>query len=158
VDSPLLIFAWLVLAIPIVTIIRWTELRTKQKIDYSHYVELKEFPLIPMVVGKFLCFLAIGLASFLVAAPPYKTFVALTIIGICGFAVEASVSLGRPVPTQGYMMTRVICLSCRNSVHHECTNLRMLDGFEKGFKTEEGYNRPVCCCGFRLGDWEEVEV
>ena len=34
----------------------------------------------------------------------------------------------------------------------------MLDGFEKGFKSEKGHRRPVCCCGFRLGDWEEIEV
>jgi hypothetical protein len=158
VDSLLLLAPWLVLGIPIVTAVRWAELRRKQKVDYSHYVERKEFPLSQLIVGKFVFFSAIGLGSVFDPAPPEKTLVALFVIGVCGFAVEGTFVLGRPVPTKGYQMTRTTCANCSIRKHEDCTNMRMLDGFEKGFKSEEGHRRPVCCCGFRLGDWEEIEV
>jgi hypothetical protein len=143
--------------IPVVTITRAIELKRSKKTDYSRYLEWHGFPFFRVVFGKFIAFAILGLASVLDPAPPAKVLIALPILGIIGFVMETRISLGRPLPTPRFAL-KVICANCRVSRHQDCTNLRMLDGFEKGFKSAEGGRRPVCCCGFRLGVWEELHV
>lgn len=138
--------------------LKWSELRKKRKDDYAHFIEWKEFPILGISLAKSALFLIVGLGSILLQAPVNKTLIALICIGACGYLIEGTFVFGRPLPTPGYRMTRRVCKNCSLSQHDDCSNLRMLDGFEKQFKAQEGYKWPVCCCGFRLGEWEEIQV
>ncbi len=132
------------------------ELREKARLDYAHYIEWNEFPFLTTSAGKMLLFSAIGFVSIIDPAPFDKTIIALGVVGTLGYVVEAAIIHERPLPTKKYKMDGSICANCRAASHADCTNLRMLDGYDKGFRDEKGYSRPVCCCGFRLGAWEEV--
>ena len=155
-NSPLFLVPWLVLGIPIISIRKEFVLLKKQRKDYSHYLEWKEFPHLKIVAGKSVFSFLLGLASVLYEVPLDKMFIGLGVLGTCGYVLEATITLDRPQPTRGYAPSRTVCQKCRSGEHDDCTNLRMLDGFEMEFKTKEGFSRPVCCCGFRLGLWEEI--
>lgn len=157
-NSPLLMVPWLLLAVPAVSVLQWLELRKKKEADYAYFVERKEFPFLKIAGGKLAFFGLVGAASLAYSVPMDKTIVALVVLGVCGFYVESSIALGRPHPTPGYQIAKQVCQKCGSGTHDGCTNLRTLEGFETGFKTAGGYKSPVCCCGFRLGEWEEVSV
>jgi hypothetical protein len=147
---------WVMLAVPLASLPKWYGLRDRRRQDYAHYIEWKEFSIRKIALGKLAFFLLIGLASLAYSISFDKTVVALAALGICGYMIEASIAYGRPMPTPGYRITGKVCQKCGVSDHEHCTNLRMLDGFEKKFTTEDGHRRPVCCCGFRLSKWEEA--
>lgn len=149
---------WILLSVPVVSLFRWYELRSKHKGDYSRFVELKEFPIWKISLGKLVFFGLLGLGSVFYSTPFDKTMVALVTLGTCGYIIEGTIAFGRPMPVPGYRITSRVCQKCSLSDHEHCTNLRMLDGFEKDFKSQEGLRRPVCCCGFRLRKWEEAQV
>jgi hypothetical protein len=155
-SSPVLLVPWLLLGVPVVSVFKWLELRRKRNADYAFHVELKEFPILKITLGKLVFFGLLGIASLVYTIPIDKTVVALGLLGVCGYYIEATIAIGRPVPTPGYRMAKQVCQKCGQGEHDDCTNLRMLDGFESGFRSADGYRRPVCCCGFRLGKWEEA--
>lgn len=136
---------------------RWLELR-KQGSDYAHFVMRREFPIAKIALGKLVLFGLLGAATAVYTIPADKTLVALGLIGACGYYIEGTIAFGRPAPTPGYRSTKRVCQKCGVGAHDGCTNLRMLEGFEKSFMASDGYKRPVCCCGFRLGRWEEMAV
>ena len=147
---------WVLLAVPLVSLPKWYGLRDRRRQDYAHYIEWKEFSIWKIALGKLAFFLLIGMGSIVYSISFDKTVVALAALGICGYLIEASIAYGRPMPIPGYRITGKVCQKCSVSDHEHCTNLRMLDGFEKKFTTEDGRKRPVCCCGFRLSKWEEA--
>ncbi len=154
--TPVLLLPWLILGLPLISITKEFILRRKQRTDYAHYIEWKEFPLSRITAGKMVFFSLLGVASLLYSVPLDKMIIGLVVLGACGYIIEATMSFGRPQPTRGYAQAQTVCPKCRFGDHEDCTNLRMLDGFETEFKSKEGFKRPVCCCGFRLRMWEEI--
>ena len=147
---------WILLAFPLVSLPKWFNLREKRTQDYAHYIEWKEFSIWKIGLGKLAFFLLIGFGSLVYSISFDKTLVALTALGICGYLLEGTMAFGRPMPTPGYRMQSRVCQKCGVSDHEHCTNLRMLDGFEKKFTNQDGFRSSVCCCGFRLSKWEEA--
>jgi hypothetical protein len=157
-ETPLVLVPWLILAIPVVSMVKWSELSKKKRNDYAHFVEWKEFHLWRIAAGKLVFFGLVGFGSIVFSVTPDRTMLALPIVGACGYWIEWSIASERPRPTPGYRMGERMCRNCSLSDHEGCTNLRMLDGFESEYRGTGGYNRPVCCCGFRLKKWEEAQV
>jgi hypothetical protein len=120
-------------------------------------VQWKEFPLLKLSIAKLVFFSIVGLASIITLVPLDKTVVGLVALGTCGVVLESTVTLGRPYPTQRYVKKQQVCNGCKVNKHEGCDNLRMLDSFETNFKSKEGFYRPVCCCGFRISNYKELE-
>lgn len=108
-------------------------------------------------IAKLAFFSVVGVASVLYLVPLDKTIVGLVALGTCGLVLETTVTLGRPYPTRGYVRRQLVCSNCQTNKHEGCDNLRMLDSFETNFKSEDGFYRPVCCCGFRISNYKEIE-
>ena len=146
---------WVVSGLPYLSVLKKLDLSKNRRLDYSHYLLWREFPLLKLSVAKMTVFSLIGVASLAYAIPMEKTLLGVSALGVCGIAAEATVTRERAHPTQGYVR-QVVCHYCRTGEHENCANLRMLDGFETRFKSGDGTYRPVCCCGFRISQREEV--
>jgi hypothetical protein len=154
--DPLLLGIWAIAGLPYLSIVKKFKLGKKRRQDYSYFVQWKEFPLIKILLAKLTFFSLLGIASIVYLVPLEKTILGITALGTCGLILETTVTRERPYPTQGYVQRQMVCSSCQTSNHENCVNLRMLDGFEKNFKSKEGFYRPVCCCGFRISDRQEA--
>ncbi len=154
--DPVLLGVWAVAGLPYLSIIKKFRLARTRRQDYSNFVQWKEFPLLKLSLAKLTLFSMIGVASIVFLVPFEKTIVGLAALGTCGLILETTFTRERPHPTQGYVQRQIVCSKCQTSNHEYCLNLRMLDGFETDFKSKEGFYRPVCCCGFRISDRQEV--
>jgi hypothetical protein len=156
--EPWLILVWALAGLPILSIRKKFKLSKKKWSDYSYCVQWAEFPLLKISIAKIASYSLLGLASIMLFVPFEKVVIGLVVIGACGVVLETSVCANRPKPTRGYVQRQILCERCRSSVHDNCTNVRMLDGFETNFGSKDGFYRPVCCCGFRTGVWQDIPV
>jgi hypothetical protein len=148
---------WVASGLPYLSVLKKLDLSKKRRLDYSHYLLWREFPLLKISAAKVTVFSLIGAASLAYAIPMEKTLLGVFVLGVFGLAAEATVTRERAYPTQGYVR-QVVCQYCRAGDHENCANLRMLDGFETSFKSGDGTFRPVCCCGFRISQREEIQT
>ena len=88
----------------------------------------------------------------------WEVGLAVLVFTACSTLFESVFTIGIAHPTPTYRRSRQACDKCKLMKDDECTNVRMLDGFETEFRSKEGTFRPVCCCGFRIGDWREVHA
>jgi hypothetical protein len=147
---------WLLIALPIPSTIFARRLLRKLRQDYAYYIEWREFPIIKIAAVKFTMVPLVGYLLSTLQIPAESLTVAAGAFGICGFVCESIILIDRPHPTRTYHPVKLVCTSCQGNKCEDCTNLRMLDSFETGFKSREGTYRPVCCCGFRISPYREL--
>lgn len=145
-------------AIPIATLAKKLSLRSKVMKDYAYYLEWRDFSILKVIILKPLIIAIISSMLLALRVSADKSVFVLSILLVCGFIAELTLVIGRPHPTPSYIPSKVACEGCKGNEHEECDNLRMLDSFETGFKSRDGLYRPVCCCGFRIGAWNEIEI
>jgi len=141
---------WAVAGLPIVSAGAKYGLSRKAPRDYAYYVEWKLFSTFSLGVAKLALFVSVGVTLTLLSLSFETMISAISIAAICGILVESTTLIGRPHPTPEYVPTGWACIGCRSNAHDSCTNVRMLDSFEKNFVSKEGTKRPLCCCGFRI--------
>jgi len=118
--------------------------------DYGYYLEWRLFSTFRLGVTKLALFVSVGVALTALSPSFERMISAISIAAVCGILVESTTLIGRPHPTPEYVPQDWACIGCRSNAHDSCTNVRMLDSFEKNFVSKEGTKRPLCCCGFRI--------
>jgi len=141
---------WALAGLPIILAAAKYKLSRKAPRDYGYYLEWKLFSTFRLGVTKLGLFVSVGVALTVLSISFERMMSAISIAAICGILVEATTLIGRPHPTPEYVPSGWACVSCRSNAHDSCTNVRMLDSFEKNFVSKEGTKRPLCCCGFRI--------
>lgn len=149
---------WAAAGLPLLTLNRKYSLLKKSAEDYAYYVESKEFAIGKLFILKVSLFVMTGVTFTFLALPLDRMIVALTMGASFGYVLESTVLVGRSHPTPKYAQTRFACAACQKIRHDDCTNVRMLDGFESAFRSKDGLVRPVCCCGFQMSVLREVSV
>ncbi len=149
---------WCIAGLPLPSILVKFRLLKKSHGDYAYYLMSKELSVIRAAAVKLSFFLVLGIV-FIVHSIPIAGMVP-TILALCASttALESGLVAGRPYPTKTYTRTKMVCATCRGFKHDDCTNLRMLDGFETNFKSRDGRYRPICCCGRRISTWREMAI
>ena len=143
-------FLWALAGLPVILAGAKYRLSRKAPRDYGYYLEWKLFSAFRFGVFKLGLFVSVGVALTVLSISFESMMSVISIAAVCGVLVEATTLIGRPHPTPEYVPMDWACASCRSNVHDSCTNVRMLDSFEKNFVSKEGTKRPLCCCGFRI--------
>ena len=141
---------WALAGLPIVAASAKYRLSRKAPRDYGYYLEWKLFSTFRLGVAKLALYVSVGVALTAVSLSFERMISAVSIAAVCGILVESTTLIGRPHPTPEYVPMGLACIGCRSNAHDSCTNVRMLDSFEKNFVSKEGTKRPLCCCGFRI--------
>jgi hypothetical protein len=149
---------WCVAGLPLPSILVKLKLLNKSRGDYAYYVMSRELSVIKAFVVKLSFFLVLGIAFVIQSIPIAGMVPAILALGASTTVLESGLVVGRPYPTPTYRRAKMVCEACRGYEHDDCTNLRMLDGFETNFKSKDGRYRPVCCCGRRISAWREMAV
>lgn len=149
---------WTVAGLPTISLATKYKLVRKASKDYAYYLESKALSIGKLGVSKLGFFSGLGLALTVFSLSPEKMIVALSVVAVCGGLLESTALIGRPHPTPEYTPINLACTGCRSGEHDDCTNLRMLDGFEDNFVSKEGTRRPICCCGFRISTSRVLSV
>ena len=149
---------WTVAGLPILSVRTKYSLLRKRVIDYAYYLEWKEFSVRKFAAIKIMTFASVGVALTLLALPLERMLIAFVVVAACGSTLESTLVIGRAHPTPKSRSTKVACEGCKQNDHDSCTNVRMLDSFETGFKSKDGALRPVCCCGFRISILRELTI
>jgi len=157
-DGALWLLLWCIAGIPLPSILVKLRLLKKSHVDYAYYVMCSELSVLKTTILKLSFFALVGMVFVIDAIP--ATGMVPTIVALCASAtvLESGLVVGRPHPTRTYKRAKMFCASCQRLRHDDCTNLRMLDGFETNFKSKDGRYRPVCCCGRRISSWREMMV
>ncbi len=141
---------WALAGLPMVSACAKYRFSRKAPRDYAYYVEWKLFSTSRLGMAKLCLFVSVGVALTVLSLSFERMISAISIAAVCGVLVESTTLIGRPHPTPEYVPMGWACIGCRSNAHDRCTNVRMLDSFEKNFMSKEGTKRPVCCCGFRI--------
>ena len=141
---------WALAGLPVISAAVKYKLSRKAPRDYGYYLEWKLFSTFRLGVAKLALFVSVGVALTILSLSFERMISAISIAAICGIIVESTTLIGRSHPTPEYVPQDWACISCRSYVHDSCSNVRMLDSFEKNFVSKEGTKRPLCCCGFRI--------
>ena len=141
---------WALAGLPVISAGAKYKLSRNAPKDYGYYLEWKLFSTFRLGVTKLALFVSVGVALTALSPSFERMISAISIAAVCGILVESTTLIGRPHPTPEYVPQDWACIGCRSNAHDSCTNVRMLDSFEKNFVSKEGTKRPVCCCGFRI--------
>ena len=141
---------WALAGLPIISAGVKYKLSRKAPRDYGYYLEWKLFSAYKFGVLKLGLFVSVGVALTVLSISFERMMSVISIAAICGTLVESTTLIGRPHPTPEYVPRDRACIGCSSNAHDSCTNVRMLDSFEKNFVSKEGTKRPLCCCGFRI--------
>jgi hypothetical protein len=149
---------WLLAGLPFATLVKVRKLFASRRSDYAYYLEWKGFPKWRITLGKIVSSSILGATFVLSSLLGEQMVLALGVYLVCSTVAESTVLIGRPHPTPRYKTSKFVCENCRSQRDEECSNVRMLDGFEASFRSSKGRYRPVCCCGFRISEWREATV